>query len=93
LIIVDTPGGKVGVLADGVEKMIEVEESVVQPPLSTVKGRLAEYVRGEVISGEKIFVWLDLKQVLADISSVPDIASSPNSTAENRRLQNTDIFH
>ena len=93
LIIVDTPGGKVGVLADGVEKMIEVEESVVQPPLSTVKGRLAEYVRGEMISGEKIFVWLDLKQVLADISSVPDIASSPNSTAENRRSQNTDIFH
>lgn len=83
LIIADIPGGTVGVLADGVEKTIEVEESVIQPPLSTVKGRLAKYIRGEVISGEKIFVWLDLKRVLADISPVSDTASSPNLPAEN----------
>ena len=86
LIIADTPVGTVGVLADGVEKTIEVEESVIQPPLSTVKGRLAEYVRGEVVSGDKIFVWLDLKKVLADISSVPEIAFSPNSAAGKSQL-------
>ena len=67
LIIADTEGGIVGILVDGVEKTIEVEEAAIQPPLSTVKGRPAENVRGEVVSGEKIFVWLNLKKVLADI--------------------------
>lgn len=79
LIIADAPGGVVGVLADRVENMIEVEESVIQPPLSSVKGRIAEYVRGEVVSGEKIFARLDLKKVLADICPEPDRAYSRSS--------------
>ncbi|MBL7158761.1 MAG: purine-binding chemotaxis protein CheW [Candidatus Omnitrophica bacterium] len=64
VIISDVTGSAIGIMADEVKDTIEIEESVIQPPISTLKGRLAEYTKGQTRVGKDILILLDLGKIL-----------------------------
>ena len=64
IMITTITGSCVGVMIDKMGAIIEIEEEVIQPPLATFNGKLAEYTKGEVQLGSDILVLLDLKKVL-----------------------------
>lgn len=63
-ITTDIKKSLLGVIVDDVEGALDIEESSVQPPLATIKGRLAEFTIGQAELGGKILVLLDLKKIL-----------------------------
>ena len=64
VIITDAAGSSVGVMVDKVEDTIDIEEDAIQPPLATIKGKLAEYTKGQVNTGGEILILLDLGKIL-----------------------------
>ena len=64
VIISDVAGSAIGIMVDEVKDTIEIEESAIQPPISTLKGRLAEYTKGQAKIGKSILILLDLKKIL-----------------------------
>ena len=64
VIVVDTGDFSVGILVDAINETIQIDESDIQPPLSTIKGEMLEYTRGVVSLNEKIMVFLNLEKVL-----------------------------
>ena len=64
ILITDVTGSCVGIMVDRVKAIAEIEEESIQPPLATLKGKLAEYTKGEVQMGEDIVALLDLAKIL-----------------------------
>lgn len=64
ILITDVTGSYVGVIIDKVKEIIEIEEAAIQPPLVTLRGKLADYTKGEIRIGNDIVVLLDLNKVL-----------------------------
>jgi purine-binding chemotaxis protein CheW len=64
VIVTDTGGFSVGILVDAIDETLKIDEDSIQPPLVTIKGKMAEYTRGQVQLGDTISVLLDLKRVL-----------------------------
>lgn len=64
VIITDVTGSRIGFMVDGVKAIIDIEEEAVQPTLATLKGKLADYTKGEIQLGNDIFILLDLDKVL-----------------------------
>jgi purine-binding chemotaxis protein CheW len=64
VIVTDAGSNVVGVMVDDVEEALDIEEASIQPPLATIKGKLAEFTKGQVQSGDGIVVLLELKKIL-----------------------------
>lgn len=58
-------GGLVGIVVDAVDKAIDIEEEAIQPPLATVKGKIAAFTKGQVELAGDIVVLLELRKVLS----------------------------
>lgn len=64
IIITDISGSLLGICVDKIFGTYDVSADDVQPHLSTIKGVVAEYTKGQIKRGEDIVVFLDLKKVL-----------------------------
>ena len=64
VIVTDTGPGIIGVIIDDVDAALDIEEASIQPPLATIKGRLAEFTKGQVQLGNEIVVLLELSKIL-----------------------------
>lgn len=64
VIVTDLSGESVGLRVDRVQDTIGIDEEEVQAPLATLKGKLANYTKGQVARGEDILIFLDLEKVL-----------------------------
>jgi len=64
VIVTDVEPDIVGVMVDDVDEALDIEEVSIQPPLATIKGKLAEYTKGQVQLGGEIVVLLELKKIL-----------------------------
>lgn len=60
----DIKGSTIGILVDDVDEARDIEESSIQPPLATIKGRLAEFTKGQVEIKDQILILIDLKKIL-----------------------------
>jgi len=63
-ITTDAGGGLIGVVVDDVDEARDIEEESVQPPLATIKGRLAEFTKGQIELEKEILILIDLKKIL-----------------------------
>ena len=64
VIVTDVGHNIVGVMVDDVDEALDIEEASIQPPLATIKGKLAEFSKGQVQLGNEIVVLLELKKIL-----------------------------
>ena len=65
VVTTDVKGGLVGLVVDDVDEACDIEEGSIQPPLATIKGRLAEFTKGQVETAGKILILIDLKKILS----------------------------
>ena len=65
VIVTDVGSDTVGVMVDDVDEALDIEEAAIQPPLATIKGRLAEFTKGQVQLGSEIVILLELKKILS----------------------------
>lgn len=63
VIVVKAPGMSVGLLADGVEDVIEMTGSL-EPPLATLPERQARYLQGQLSHGDLLVGVLDVDTLL-----------------------------
>jgi purine-binding chemotaxis protein CheW len=64
VIVTDVGHDIVGVMVDDVDEALDIEEASIQPPLATIKGKLADFTKGQVQLGDEIVVLLELKKIL-----------------------------
>lgn len=64
VIVTDVGRNIVGVIVDDVDEALDIEEASIQPPLATIKGKLADFTKGQVQLGSEIVVLLELKKIL-----------------------------
>ena len=64
VIVTDVGHNVVGVIVDDVDEALDIEEASIQPPLATIKGKLAEFTKGQVQLGDEIVILLELKKIL-----------------------------
>jgi len=64
VITTDVKGSLIGLVVDGVDEACDIEESSIQPPLATIKGRLADLTKGQVELNGKILILIDMKKIL-----------------------------
>lgn len=64
VIVTDLSGEAVGLRVDRVQDTIGIDETEIQAPLATLKGKLANYTKGQVTRGNDILVFLDLEKIL-----------------------------
>mgnify|MGYP003798230989 CR=1 FL=1 len=64
VIVSDASGGKIGLMVDGVNDTLEIEEERIQEPLATLRGRLAEFTKGQIPLGKGILIFLDFEKIL-----------------------------
>lgn len=64
IIITDAAGFTVGLLVDEIDDALDIEESLIQPPLATLNEKLASYTKGNIQFGDRILIFLDLAKVL-----------------------------
>lgn len=66
VIVVKVEEKTTGILVDYVSDVLDIPVNDIQPPISTVKGPRAEYIKGEVkLSDGKFLVLLDIEKVMA----------------------------
>ncbi|MBL7072632.1 MAG: chemotaxis protein CheW [Candidatus Omnitrophica bacterium] len=65
VLVSDVPGESVGILVDRIKGTLKIEEASIQPPLATIKGKMAEYTIGQAEINEQILVLLDLEKILS----------------------------
>lgn len=63
-ITTEINGNHVGIVVDDVDEARDIEEELVQPPLATIKGRLAEFTKGQIELGRQILIIIDIKKIL-----------------------------
>lgn len=62
-----------GILVDSVNDVIEIPESVLKPPLSTIDPIIAEYaVAGEILYDQKYVTILDVGKIFHKLLSIKD---------------------
>ncbi|MDD5634919.1 MAG: chemotaxis protein CheW [Candidatus Omnitrophica bacterium] len=64
VIVIDSATDPVGITVDNVDGAVDIEEASIQPPLATIKGRLAEFTKGEAQVDSGILVLLDIDKIL-----------------------------
>ena len=64
VITTDIRGNVIGLVVDDVNAARDIEEESIQPPLATIKGRLAEFTSGQIEIGKGIFIIINIKKIL-----------------------------
>lgn len=64
IIVTDIGNNIVGMVVDGVDEALDIAEDSIQPPLVTIKGKPADFTKGQVQLDNEIVVLLDIKKVL-----------------------------
>ena len=64
IIVTDIGGPVMGILVDKIEQTLEIDESFVQSPLSTLSSDSVEFTKGQIHMGNKIITYLDFKKIL-----------------------------
>lgn len=64
VIVTDVTGSPVGITVDSVADTVDIDEEAIEPPLATLKGKLADYTKGQVQLGNDILILLDLEKIL-----------------------------
>lgn len=64
VIVTDLAGDLAAILVDKVKGTIDINVELIQPPLATIKGELAEYTKGEIQIDNEILILLDLAKIL-----------------------------
>ncbi|MCX5665654.1 MAG: chemotaxis protein CheW [Candidatus Omnitrophica bacterium] len=64
VIVTDVGHNIIGIMVDDVDEALDIEEASIQPPLATIKGKLADFTKGQVQLGPEIVVLLELKKIL-----------------------------
>lgn len=66
VIVVKTEEKSTGILVDYVSDVLDVPLKDIQPPISTIKGSQAEYIKGEVkLPDGRFLILLNLEKVMA----------------------------
>jgi len=63
-IVTDVRSNIIGIMVDHVDEALDIEEDLIQPPLATIKGQLAEFTKGQARIGTEIIVLLELGKIL-----------------------------
>ena len=64
VIVTEIDGCLLGILVDRIIGTIEIEQSSIQPPLSTIESTLVEYTKGQIQLNHIILIFLDLEKIL-----------------------------
>ena len=64
VIVSDVTGSAIGIMVDEVRQAMEIDETLIQPPLATVSEKLAAYTKGQVEVQDAIIIILDFEKVL-----------------------------
>jgi purine-binding chemotaxis protein CheW len=73
----------VGLLVDGVDRIITLEADAVHPPAAPLEGPLAPFLTGMCVAGEQLVTIFDLERLLrsADIRQFDDVKEEPSCEA------------
>jgi purine-binding chemotaxis protein CheW len=73
----------VGLLVDGVDRIITIEAGAVHPPAAPLEGPLAPFLTGMCVAGEQLVTLFDLERLLrsADIRQFDDVKEEPSCEA------------
>jgi len=73
----------VGLLVDGVDRIITIEAAAVHPPAAPLEGPLAPFLTGMCVAGEQLVTIFDLERLLrsADIRQFDDVKEEPSCEA------------
>ena len=73
----------VGLLVDGVDRIITIEAAAVHPPAAPLEGPLAPFLTGMCVAGEQLVTVFDLERLLrsADIRQFDDVKEEPSCEA------------
>lgn len=64
IIVTDVTGSCVGILVDKIEDAIDVEEGLIQAPLSTISEKVSAFTLGQIQIEDRILTMLDIEKVL-----------------------------
>jgi len=64
VLVTDAAGANTGIMVDGINEAIDIDPSMVQPPLATLKTKTVEYTKGQIQIGDDILILLDLEKIL-----------------------------
>ena len=64
LLVVETDGRMVGLMADEVREFVTIPETAVQPPNASISGLSGNYIRGIANLNNRIVLILDLQDVI-----------------------------
>lgn len=64
IIVTDIKDELISVLVDEIQGTLELEEEDLQPTLTTIKGRLNEFTKGEFQVNDDILIYLSLNRIL-----------------------------
>ncbi len=83
IVVVDIAGRDVGVIVDGVNEVLRIPLSSVDPPSSMITDSDSDYLRGIARLEDKLIILLDLSKALAtiDTQSVLDSATASSAKA------------
>ncbi len=73
LLVVDSGGRRVGVLADDAREFMSIPDAAIQPPQDAVAGLTGDYLDGVATLGERIVLILNVRELL---DSAPSDAAS-----------------
>jgi len=73
----------VGLLVDGVDRIVTIEAGTVHPPAAPLEGPLAPFLTGMCVAGEQLVTIFDLERLLrsADIRQFDDVKEEPSCEA------------
>jgi len=73
----------VGLLVDGVDRIITLDADAIHPPSAPLEGPLAPFLTGLCVAGEQLVTIFDLERLLrsADIRQFDDVKEEPSCEA------------
>ncbi len=83
IVVVDISGREVGVIVDGVNEVLRIPLSAVEPPSSMITNADSDFLRGIARLEDKLIILLDLSKVLSTIDTqiVVDAATTGSAKA------------
>ncbi len=83
VVVVDIAGRDVGVIVDGVNEVLRIPLSAVEPPSTMITDAGSDFLRGIARLEDKLIILLDLSKVLATIDTqiVVDVATAGSAKA------------
>jgi len=93
IVVIDLQGKDMGVIVDGVNEVLRIQLSAVEPPSSLVTNAESDYLRGIAKLENKMIILLDLSKVLSGIGKdiIPNtVTAIANTDAVDEPSTNKD---